>query len=819
MTFATNPCFIARKILNLQPPGTTTDARCPLGVPTLSFESLIQVIDGVILLGTLGVLVFTLLGGYLRASRFPNTGRNLLMLGVAITVLTHLAGLFLALRYPGSFYLNPSNSVRTVLPHGLLWFLSRLGFTLMVVGAFTAILQRRKITEYVEASDQIAEAAQDRLVQSEARFRQVVESTNNAVFCYTFDPPLAVTEPLEEQFRAMYSAVLTECNRIYAQDLGYETAADVLGSTFGDHNSTEDFENFTRFIEAFIDGGYSLSDYELVYTTRDGEERALSMTLNGNVQNDRLLRVWGAETNILAWRRTQSALMRRRAFQELLARVSSRLVTTKIADAAATVPDCLREICEFVGAERAIIQWVDWDAGTADVRYAFRRTEDELVSPVSMREFPWIGRNLAANRISLIDDVQEPPPGASRDCRGLERIGLRSVVALPLVVSHEVIGLVTFADVERKRFWHNDEVVRDLQVLAELFANYLLRIQTREALDEAMADLRRASERLEAENVYLRKEIELSHGFDEIVGESPAIRRSLHLVERVAATDAPVLALGETGTGKELIARAVHERSNRRDRPLVKVNCAALPASLIESELFGYEKGAFTGADSAKRGRFDLADGSTLFLDEIGEIPLELQPKLLRVLQEGEFERLGGTTTIKVDVRLIAATNRDLPQRVEAGEFRSDLFYRISTFPIELPPLRERGDDVALLAEHFVKLHSQRLDRDVKAISASMMRELRNYTWPGNVRELEGVIQRALIASSAPVLELADPIVPEAEISAKPDLRSVERDHILSVLEATNWRISGKAGAAVRLGVPPSTLRSKMKRLEIARPA
>ena len=286
-----------------------------------------------------------------------------------------------------------------------------------------------------------------------------------------------------------------------------------------------------------------------------------------------------------------------------------------------------------------------------------------------------------------------------------------------------------------------------------------------------------------------------------------------------------MLIQGETGTGKELIARALHELSSRSKRPLVKVNCAALPDKLIESELFGHEPGAFTGARGRKRGRFDLADRGTLFLDEIGDFPRELQGKVLRVLQEGEFQRLGGTETIRVDVRIIAATNRNLLDAVGRGDFRADLYYRINTFMIELPPLRERRGDVPLLAEHFVKAHAAQLGKPVRAISRAMLEQLESYGWPGNVRELENVIQRSLITSSEPLLVLDEPLVASRRVSVfEPpsfdgpvDLQSVEKAHIETVLNEAGWRISGDRGAAERLGVPPSTLRSRMKRLGIAR--
>ena len=294
----------------------------------------------------------------------------------------------------------------------------------------------------------------------------------------------------------------------------------------------------------------------------------------------------------------------------------------------------------------------------------------------------------------------------------------------------------------------------------------------------------------------------------------------------MAPTDVTTLIFGETGTGKELIARAIHKLSPRSDRPMVSVNCPALPANLIESELFGHEKGAFTGAHAKRRGRFELAHTGTLFLDEIGELPLDLQGKLLRVLQTGEFQRIGGSRTLYSDVRLIAATNRDLEKSIERDEFRSDLYYRICHFPIALPALRDRKGDIPVLAEHFVHKHASRLGKEIDAISARMLRELDRYSWPGNIRELESTIERALIsAEGKSVLELPIKLRPIASASVssdqikviRADLFSVERTHILSVLEETNWKISGAEGAAAILGLPSSTLRSKMKRHGIER--
>jgi PAS domain S-box-containing protein len=326
--------------------------------------------------------------------------------------------------------------------------------------------------------------------------------------------------------------------------------------------------------------------------------------------------------------------------------------------------------------------------------------------------------------------------------------------------------------------------------------------------------------RLESLTHYLRDEVQAAFGPDEPVGVSPGVRRVLRSVDQVAATDATVLVTGETGTGKELVARAIHARSRRRDAPLVKVNCAAIPATLIESDLFGHERGAFTGAVGRKIGRFELAHGGTLFLDEIGELPLDLQPKLLRVLQEGEIERVGSARPFAVDVRVIAATNRDLEAESRAGRFRPDLFYRLNVFPIDLPPLRERRDDIPILAAHFVRKYATKIGRRIERIPERLMAALTAHAWPGNVRELEHVIERALIVSDGPELAMPD-WLQESRAPATPSriatLEEHERAHILVVLEATGGRVSGPGGAAEVLGLPATTLESRMKKLGIAR--
>jgi len=344
-------------------------------------------------------------------------------------------------------------------------------------------------------------------------------------------------------------------------------------------------------------------------------------------------------------------------------------------------------------------------------------------------------------------------------------------------------------------------------------------------LKKAFLEIKQLKDRLEAENIYLREQVEVKNTYSGIIGQSEAIKFVLSQVEQVAETDSTVLILGETGTGKELIAQTIHNLSTRKGRPMVKVNCAALSSNLIESELFGHEKGAFTGALSKQMGRFEIADKSTIFLDEIGELPLELQSKLLRVLQSGEFERLGSSKTIHVDVRVIAATNRDLVQAIQNKSFRKDLYYRLNVFPIHIPPLRERKEDIPLLVWSFVAEFGKRMGKKIDTIPQKSMQAMINYAWPGNVRELRNVIEHAMIISRGKTLVVELPGIDGisgAETTREGDflstLEEVERDHIVSILERTGWRVKGEGGAADVLGVKPSTLYSKMKKLGIRRP-
>ncbi|MCI0484074.1 MAG: sigma 54-interacting transcriptional regulator [candidate division NC10 bacterium] len=411
---------------------------------------------------------------------------------------------------------------------------------------------------------------------------------------------------------------------------------------------------------------------------------------------------------------------------------------------------------------------------------------------------PLVRRDLAEERLITPEDR-------------LLKEGIRSYVAAPLIARGKALGTLNVGS--RSPHQYSEA---DAEFLTEVGTQVALAVENMLAYEE-IATLK---VRLQEENIYLQEEIKTDYNFEEIVGQSRILKKMLKAVETVAKTDTTVLLLGETGTGKELIARAIHHLSPRKERTLVKVNCAALPAGLIESELFGHERGAFTGALARKIGRFELADGGTIFLDEIGDLPLDLQAKLLRVLQEGEFERVGGSHTIKVGVRVIAATNRNLEEATRDGRFRPDLYYRLNVFPIRLPPLRERAEDIPLLVRYFVMKYGVKLGKRVETIAQRTMDALKVYPWPGNVRELENVIERAVVLSSGAELELGE-WVPKPGVSPRearlPTLQELEREHIIQALELTGWRVSGEKGAAKLLGLKPTTLEARMKKLGIKR--
>ncbi|GJM15945.1 MAG: hypothetical protein DHS20C13_12720 [Thermodesulfobacteriota bacterium] len=399
-----------------------------------------------------------------------------------------------------------------------------------------------------------------------------------------------------------------------------------------------------------------------------------------------------------------------------------------------------------------------------------------------------------------------------------KKIGIMSSLSMPISAKDRTIGCINIYSKEKDAF--NTDETNLLEIITRQIEVAINNAKQASELENALSEVNKLKKQLESENIYLKEEIKTEHNFEEIIGATKSLKDVLDKVQMVAKTDATVLIRGETGTGKELIARSIHSVSKKSGRPLVKVNCPAIPSGLIESELFGHEKGAFTGALTKKIGKFELADGGTIMLDELGDLPLESQAKLLRVLQEKEFERVGGTKTIKVNVRVIAATNRDLEEAVNEGKFRADLFYRMNVFPIDVPPLRERKEDIDLIAHHFMNKFSTKLGKNLNKIGPETIKKLKNYAWPGNIRELENIIERASILSTGNVLHISEDLYDSSKKvdiynNTSPKLEDIEKDHIIKILNSTSWQIHGESGAAKVLGMNPSTLRTRMAKLGI----
>jgi len=430
------------------------------------------------------------------------------------------------------------------------------------------------------------------------------------------------------------------------------------------------------------------------------------------------------------------------------------------------------------------------------------------------QQFPWLGDRLLQNKTLPVSALSDLPAEATVERTAMEQMGLESVIFVPFEVRGKLTGYVGI-NYAGPRKW-SEELVPRLRLLGEVFGEALSRRDAELQLHKSLKTIESLKEQLLRENLYLRDEAKLTNSYGEIIGDSASLRDALTKVEQVAKTDSTVLILGETGTGKELLARAIHNLSSRKNEVMVKVHCAALPASLVEAELFGREKGAYTGALTRELGRFEIADGSTIFLDEIGELSLELQAKLLRVLQDGEFERLGSSKTRKTDARVLAATNRDLAKAVEDKEFRADLFYRLNVFPIVVPPLRDRIEDIPALVWAFVQEFSETMGKTIESIPVAAMDALMAYTWPGNVREVRNIIERAMIVSNGPVLEIelpGDAVTSGEGAPLSRKLADVEREHIRVVVESAGWRIRGSGGAAEILGLKPTTLEARMKKL------
>jgi len=524
-------------------------------------------------------------------------------------------------------------------------------------------------------------------------------------------------------------------------------------------------------------------------------------------------RIRELEHQIQESRRLKSSLEDRLRFEELLSEISSVYANLSASEVDRTIEYGLQRIGEFLGAERCNLAQYEGERKTVRIVHSWGK---EGIGPLpeflpdASKHFPWVVDQLIRGKVVQFSDPGEMPEEAAIDRKNYLKFDTNSHLSVPIAVGGAFVGSLSIGTHEH-RTWP-EELAQRLRLLGEIFANAIAR-------KEKNQEIRKLNDRLEADCSYLREEIDLEHNPHDMIGQSVRFKQVIHKIQQIAATDATVLVLGKTGTGKELVARAIHQASRRKARPMVKVNCAALPANLIESELFGHEKGAFTSALARQTGRFELADGNTLFLDEIGELPLESQAKLLRVLQDGEFERLGSSKTTRVDVRIIAATNRNLEEEVRKGRFRQDLWYRLNVFPIMVPPLRERREDIPLLVEWFVSKFGRKLGKAIKHVPPGVMGALQNYPWPGNIRELENVIERAAINTRGPALQLLDNLDPDSVSEAAqppiPTFEEAERSHIIRALEETRWRITGPKGAARLLDLNPSTLRGKMRKLGI----
>jgi formate hydrogenlyase transcriptional activator len=513
------------------------------------------------------------------------------------------------------------------------------------------------------------------------------------------------------------------------------------------------------------------------------------------------------------------ALDERLAFERLLADLSSQFANVPSDRVVTEIEGALKQLIMFLGYDRSSFGEFAADGwGHILCSVAVDGVEPFSCGPMPAA-FRWYLEELRSGETVVVQSLNDLPPAATDVAEFFQKSGLRSQIGIPLSVGGRIVGAIGFASFNSSREWPTDLILR-LKLFGKVFVQALARRREDEKLAMAMAEIKRLNDRLEHENAYLRQSIHvrLPNG---LVSRSPRFKAMMDEIALVAPTGSTVLLLGETGSGKEILAQAIHDASSRKNRPMIKVNCATLPATLIEAELFGREKGAYTGALARQPGRFEIADGSTIFLDEIGELPLDLQSKLLRVLQEGEFERLGSTHTIKVDARVIAATNRDIVRLVSEGSFREDLFYRLNVFPISVPPLRERREDIPLLTWTFVKEFCKSMGKPIDQIADESMAAMQVYPWPGNVRELRNVIERAMILTRNSILHVT--LAGSGMQLRSPNLsvgklEETQRNHIQKALERCGWRVRGPHGAAALLDINPTTLESRMKKLKISRP-
>jgi formate hydrogenlyase transcriptional activator len=658
--------------------------------------------------------------------------------------------------------------------------------------------------------------AEEALQKSDERVRLILESAAEAIFgC---DP----------------DGICLFCNRAAVRLLGYDEPGELLSKNMHalEHHTRKDGTTFPIdecpiYVGFHENRGVHIDDD--IFWRKDGTSFPVEYWSHPMLRDGKTVGAVITFFDITERKKAEEALRKSEQRKRSLLEVNNAIINN------------LTQEALFASAYEAIRRVVSFDRAA----FLLHQPETKTLKLLSMdsdteSEFFRLGKeyDLQETRVSawVLDRQQAVVRGdleKEQQSAGDQRLvaeGIQSYCVVPLVAMGNSIGTFTVWSEAKNRYSE-----ADAELLQEVANQVALAIANMKSYEEIAA----LKVRLEKENVYLQEEIRTVHNFEEIVGNSPTLLELLRRVDQVAPTDSSVLIYGETGTGKELIARAIHDRSARKNRPLVKVNCSAISAGLVESELFGHVKGAFTGAFERRIGRFELADGGTIFLDEVGELPLETQVKLLRVLQEREFEPVGSNRSVHVDVRIIAATNRNLQESISAGSFRSDLYYRLNVFPLEVPPLRERSSDIPQLAMFFLSRYSRNLGKRMEGISTAATENLIHYSWPGNVRELQNVIERALILSHGPILELETDLIrvsasealrdpalevaeaapPTAPSSSLKTLEEVERAHISAVLQQTHGVIEGANGAAKTLGMHPNTLRHRMEKLGIKRSA
>jgi len=616
--------------------------------------------------------------------------------------------------------------------------------------------------------------------------RQAVEASNAAVIiCNTVGQVLLVSRKAAEMFGYVPEELLFS----------------KLGTLFGEHQSDPAALEHRRELTGVRKDGSALPVEVTIRTVDDAGDywAILSIQDLSSGRSDGF----------------ESPSVDQAYFLRLIADIAVRCSAASPDEADGTIVEALSEFAAACGLDRCIVYVSDPEIG---MRASHSWAAAGCALPpdgVSANDaFPWTMAKIRAGETIWISDLEDVPD--TIDQASMEELGTRSRAVLPLVIHGGRHGALV-SDSLARRSW-TPAIMDFLKLAAAVIDQSLARQEERIRLEEALNELRRLRDRIADENLILRREVSSLRTDGTIAAESASARRVLAQVEQVAPTTATVLLAGETGCGKEVFAQAIHDLSPRAKRPMIRVSCAAIPTALIESELFGRERGAYTGALSRQIGRFELAHGSTIFLDEIGELPLEVQVKLLRVLQERTIERLGGNQSVKVDVRVIAATNRDLEKAVAAGTFREDLYYRLNVFPIRIPALRERVDDIQSLVWTFIDEFSRAFNKPVESISKESLALLQRYNWPGNVRELRNVIEREMIVATSPHLSISSPrpSFPQKHNTGT-RLVDVEVDHIRTVLESCGWRVRGGGGAAERLGIKPTTLESRMARLGIMR--